>query len=87
MALPSKDSNQLWAVCAPIAENICADAQERNLDINNTIYPFKVLAPFNMIDIEDWDDVSNYLTIAVYNLSLYYVSKNIPKLLKLNYLP
>ena len=83
----NKDSNQLWAVCVPIAENICTDAQERNLDINSTIYPFRVLAPFNIIDIEDWDDVSLYITIAVYNLSLHYISKNLPRLLKINYLP
>ena len=86
MSLIKKNSDQLWGVCLPIAEKICSDAQEQNLDINSTIYPFKVLAPYNMIDIEDWDDVSNFITIAIYNLSIYYISKNIPKLLKLNYL-
>lgn len=81
------NGTELWDICSSIAITICDEAKEHNLDINNTIHPFKILIPPNLIDVEDWDDVVNYITIAVYNLSLYYISKNMPVLVRSKYLP
>ena len=76
------NGNQLWNVCLPIAENICKEAKEHHNDINSTVHAFRVLAPFNNFDIVNWDDAINYIAFAIYNFSLYYISKNIPRIVK-----
>lgn len=82
MSINRNSNTQLWDICFPIAFELCNEAQKQNSDINSTIYPFRVLLPYNIIDIEDWNDVLNFITIAVYNLSLYYISKNMPAIIK-----
>ncbi len=77
-----KNGAELWDICTQNTLNVCNQARMQNMDINNTIYPFKVLVPTNRVDIEDWEDAKYFITLAIYNLSLHYLSKNIPKLIK-----
>lgn len=83
-----RNSNpQLWDICFHMAEDHCSMAKKQNFDINSTIYTFRFLHPYNLIDIEDWDDVLYFITIAIYNLSLHFISKNLPTLIKSKYIP
>jgi len=86
MNITKTSSNHLWNICIPIADKVTSEAQERNLDINTTIHPFKTLVPPNLINVEDWNDTSDYIAVAVYNLSLHHIAKNIPALLQQHYL-
>jgi len=73
---------ELSNICMSAAIQICAVAKLRNTGINTTIYPFRMLLPPNIFDIDDWDDAINYIAIAVYYLSIYYITKNLPVLIK-----
>ena len=86
MAIARNSDTQLWDICSQMAQDHCCMAKKHNFNINNTIYAFRFLHPYNLIDIEDWDDVLDFITVAIYNLSLYYISKNLPTLIKSKYI-
>jgi len=87
MSVVDYEANEVKDICRAMAEQICLEAQEQGLDINSTIHPFRVLAPYYLIDIEEWDDAISYIAIAAYNLSIHHISKNLFMLLKSSYLP
>lgn len=82
MAFCTNDGSQFWALSLKSSNKHIIESQKKGLDINTTIYPFKVLLPDNLLlDVEDWNDAENYVTTAIYLLSLSFLAKNLPILL------
>lgn len=76
------NDSELWDISFLIAVKICDEAKDQNLDINNVIYAFKILVPAYTLETENWNEVISLITIAVYKLSLYYISQNIHSIIK-----
>ncbi|GMR18161.1 MAG: hypothetical protein BMS9Abin33_0566 [Gammaproteobacteria bacterium] len=78
----SNKNDELWVICSSIAHKYCEIANKNKQDINSIIHPFKDLLPISLFDIDDWEDAENFITLSVYKLALYYVSKNLPVILE-----